>query len=379
MQQSDIQNLVDAAPRPALDESTESAPSTSGTPYRVIRRNGKVTVFDPSKISVAMTKAFLAVEGSTAAASSRIHETVERLTEQVIEGLFRRVPEGGTVHIEDIQDHVELALMRAGEHKVARAYVLYREERARERAAAEAERKASGVPAAEDTGLKVTLEDGSTQPLDIQRIEAVIREATEGLEDVDAELVLREAKRNFFDGMNEKDVGPAVIMAARTLIDRDVNYTHVAARLLLDTLRREALSFLGSGIIEATQAEMTEQYGEYFKNYIRKAAELELLDNELTRYDLDRLAAALKPERDRQFTYLGLQTLYDRYFIHHDGQRFELPQAFFMRVAMGLAINEIDREARAIEFYDLLSSFDFMSSTPTLFNSGTLRPQLSSC
>jgi len=367
---------------PVLPTAASDLPTTNTNDLaglRVIRRNGKVTVFDPSKISVAMTKAFLAVEGNTAAASTRIHETVARLTQQVVEGLFRRVPEGGTVHIEDIQDHVELALMRAGEHKVARAYVLYREERARERAAAEAERKASGGKADEETGLKVTLEDGSTQPLDQARVEAIIHEATEGLEDVDAGLVLREAQRNFFDGMHEKDVGAAIIMAARTLIDRDVGYPHVAARLLLDTLRREALSFLGTGIVEATQSEMAEQYGEYFKRYIHKAAELELLDNELTRYDLDRLAAALKPERDLQFTYLGLQTLYDRYFIHHEGTRFELPQAFFMRVAMGLAINEIDREARAIEFYDLLSSFDFMSSTPTLFNSGTLRPQLSSC
>jgi len=144
-------------------------------------------------------------------------------------------------------------------------------------------------------------------------------------------------------------------------------------------MRREALTYIYGYEQEATQSEMTNQYADYFKNYIKKAVELELLDSELLRYDLDALASALMPERDQQFLYLGLQTLYDRYFIHHGDTRIELPQAFYMRVAMGLATNEIDREARTIEFYKLLSSFNFMSSTPTLFNSATLRPQLSSC
>ncbi|VAW88700.1 Ribonucleotide reductase of class Ia (aerobic), alpha subunit, partial [hydrothermal vent metagenome] len=167
---------------------------------------------------------------------------------------------------------------------------------------------------------------------------------------------------------------------ARILIEQEPNYAQVSARLLLDSLRQEVLSFLSMGPQpHIDQAGMTQLYADYFGDYIRKAAELELLDRELTRFDLVRLGQAIKPERDLKFTYLGLQTLYDRYFIHSDNHRLELPQAFFMRVAMGLAINEIDREARTIEFYELLSSFDFMSSTPTLFNSGTLRPQLSSC
>ena len=351
-------------------------PGPGAAPLQVVRRNGKVTGFDRSKIAVAMTKAFLAVEGGTAAASSRIHETVERLTDQVVASLSRRMPDHGTVHIEDIQDQVELALMRAGEHKVARAYVLYREERARERAAGAA---AESGPGEERPALNVTLADGGTRPLDLARIRALVEEATAGLEDVDAEELLRDAEHSFFDGMQETDVGPALVMAARTLIERDPGYSQVAARLLLDILRREALSFLAGRPEEATQAEMAGRYGAYLQAYLRKGAELGLIAPELTRFDLDRLASALKPERDQSFTYLGLQTLYDRYFLHHEGVRFELPQAFFMRVAMGLAINEIDREARAIEFYELLSSFDFMSSTPTLFNAGTLRPQLSSC
>jgi ribonucleoside-diphosphate reductase alpha chain len=345
---------------------------------QVIRRNGKVTHFDPNKIKVAMTKAFLAVEGGGAAASSRIHDRVEELAEQVASALTRRLPGGGTVHIEDIQDQVELALMRAGEHKVARDYVLYRDARARERAektAAVTAPDAAGTPS-----ISVTLPDGSTRPLDTERLARLVEEAARGLDGVDADAILKDTLRNLFDGVNEADVSQALVMSARAMIEREPAYSQAAARLLLDILRREALGFLGMAVGVETQRDMDERYADYLAAYIQRAGDLELVDKQLSRYDLARLGAALKPERDLQFTYLGLQTLYDRYFIHTDrGVRFELPQAFFMRVAMGLAINEIDREERAIEFYELLSSFDFMSSTPTLFNSGTLRPQLSSC
>jgi len=368
----------------ALDETARevAAEITLHQPgeFKVIRRNGKVTTFDADKISVAMTKAFLEVEGGTAAASTRIHEKVSDLTQQVVNNVTRRLSGGGTVHIEDIQDQVELSLMRAGEQKVARAYVLYREARARERAEEQAKQGDSDkVTRGESATINVTLEDGSTKPLDLDRMQAIVREACRDLTEVDGERIIKETQRNLFDGVAEKDVNNALVMSARTLIEKEPNYSYVAAGLLLDGLRREALTFIEKKTTEATQAEMTELYPDYFGKYIKRGAELELLDSELTRYDLDRLGKALKPERDLQFAYLGLQTLYDRYFIHSDGIRFELPQAFFMRVAMGLAINEIDREARAIEFYELLSSFDFMSSTPTLFNSGTLRPQLSSC
>ena len=341
---------------------------------KVIRRNGKVTAFDATKISVAITKAFLAVEGGSAAASRRIHDAVEELTDQVGKALLRRLPSGGTLHIEDVQDQVELALMRSGHHKVARAYVLYREERARLRSE-------TAKPKQDETeqALHVTQPDGSQKLLDRGRLEVLVREACRGLTGVEPDWIIADAQRNLFDGVPESDVVPTLVMSARAGIEREPDYSFVAARLLLDILRRGGLSFLEGHRTEATHEQMTERYSEYFQSYIKRGTELELLSSELTRFDLARLGGAIKPERDLQFTYLGLQTLYDRYFIHAHGIRFELPQAFFMRVAMGLAINEIDREARAIEFYDLLSSFDFMSSTPTLFNSGTLRPQLSSC
>ncbi|NOJ46925.1 ribonucleoside-diphosphate reductase subunit alpha [Bradyrhizobium archetypum] len=345
-------------------------------PMQVIRRNGTVSKFDASKISVAMTKAFLAVEGHGAAASRRVHEIVEQLTAEVVGALSRRMSEGRTFHIEDVQDQVELALMRSEHHKVARAYVLYREERTRQRAGQEAA-KAARSPA--QPSLRVTLASGARVPLDMARLTLIIEEACAGLEGVAAAAVLTETQRNLYDGIGEGELALASVMAARTLVEQEPNYAYVSARLLLDKLRTEVLSYVEGSPASASQADMTVRYPEYFPAYVKTGIKAELLDPDLARFDLKKLAAALKPERDLAFQFLGLQTLYDRYFLHVAGNRIELPQAFFMRVAMGLALREIDREARAIEFYDLLSSFDFMASTPTLFNSGTLRPQLSSC
>ncbi len=339
----------------------------------VIRRNGKVTHFDADKISVAITKAFLAVEGGNAAASSRIHDAVSGLVQQIVKALTRRLPSGGSIHIEDVQDQVELALMRGGYQKVARSYVLYREERSRLR-------NETAVDSTEqDKNIKVTLADGSQAPLNLNKLRNITDEACWALEGVDSKEILEEMQKNLFDGVPEKDVIPTLIMGARTQIEKEPNFSYATARLLLVQLRQEALEFLGNGPSEATHGDMKDRYAEYFVDYIKQACEFGLLDRTLRQFDLTRLGKALDAERDLNFTYLGLQTLYDRYFIHHSETRFELPQAFFMRVSMGLAINEINREERAIEFYNLLSNFDFMSSTPTLFNSGTLRPQLSSC
>jgi ribonucleoside-diphosphate reductase alpha chain len=343
---------------------------------QIIRRNGTVSPFDAGKISIAMTKAFLAVEGHTAAASRRVHEAVEKLTAEVVGALTRRIGEGRTFHIEDVQDQVELALMRSEHHKVARAYVLYREERTKQRAESETARAA---PPSTEPQLHVTLANGVRVPLDQNRLMLIIREACAGLDGVDAAPVLVETQRNLYDGISQDELALAGIMAARTLVEQEPNYAYVSARLLLDKLRTEVLSFVHGVPLSASQAEMAARYAEYFSAYVKTGIKAELLDPELGRFDLNKLAAALKPERDHSFQFLGLQTLYDRYFLHTGGNRIELPQAFFMRVAMGLSVREIDRENRAIEFYNLLSSFDFMASTPTLFNSGTLRPQLSSC
>jgi len=349
--------------------------ATAPGQLRVIKRNGKVVAYTNDKIVVAITKAFLAVEGGQAAASSRIHDTVARLADQVTAIFKRRLVSGGTIHIEEVQDQVELALMRSGEHKVARAYVLYRDEQARKRAADTAAQPAAST---RSVSIKVTMEDGSSQPLDMERLERLIRQACVGLADVDAERIIEETIKNLYDGVAINDVNTSMVMTARTMIEQEPNYSQVTARLLMDSLRSEALQFLGVAE-RADQEQMEGLYPQAFSTYIQRGVELELLDSDLGRFDLAKLGAALQGRRDMQFNYLGLQTLYDRYFLHSNDVRIELPQCFFMRVAMGLALREQNREERAIEFYHLLSSFDYMASTPTLFNAGTLRPQLSSC
>ncbi|MCC7068446.1 MAG: ribonucleoside-diphosphate reductase subunit alpha [Burkholderiales bacterium] len=344
--------------------------------YKVIRRNGSVVGFEPSKITVAMTKAYLAAHGNQSAASARTRELTQSLTDAVLRALMRVKPEGGAIHIEEIQDQVELSLMRSGEHEVARAYVLYREKRAQERAA-----QHKNTRHADQESILHVVEDGVRKPLDLLRLRELIKSSCDGLHGAaDADLILKATLKDLYDGVSAKEVRKCLILAARQYIEKDPAYSFVTARLLLDSIRFEVLGH------EATQAEMATQYGEYFPRFIRHGVQIGLLNPELEQYDLERLGAALDHGRDFKFGFLGLQTLYDRYFLidRHTtgasgGRRFELPQAFFMRVAMGLALNETDREARAIEFYQLLSSFDFMSSTPTLFNSGTHRSQLSSC
>ena len=341
---------------------------------RVIKRNGKVVPFELDKIKVAVTKAFLSVESGGAAASERIHNKVEGITHGVLETFSRRMPSGGTLHIEEIQDQVELQLMRSEEHPVARNYILYREERAQER-----QKTTPTKPESKNESIiTITKGSGEKVPLDINRITKMIEHACEGLEDVEATMVVEEALKNLYDGVSISDMRASLIMSARTKVELEPNYSYVTARILLDELRSEALSFLGVAE-QSTQQEMFDYYPKALQAFIEKGIELEMLNPELKTFDLNKLGKAINPDNDFKFTYLGLQTLYDRYFIHSNDIRYELPQIFFMRVAMGLAIEEKDRENRAIEFYNLLASFDYMSSTPTLFNSGTMRPQLSSC
>lgn len=368
------QNPSSAISRPVPSADSAAARDVAGSPtgaalanYQIIRRNGAVVPFEPNKIAIAMMKAFLAVHGTQGAASASVRETVDGLTQIVVRALLRSRPGGGTFHIEDVQDQVELGLMRGGHHEIARAYVLYRERRTQERSH-QAVQEAPALPTLHvlDRGERVALDLGELKSL----IESACADLGAG---VSADPIMAETMRNLYDGVPLDEVYKASILAARTLIEKDPDYTFATARLLLHTIFKEIIGR------EVSPAERAQAYADYFPQFIKKGVENELLDEKLLQYDLPRLGAALKAGRDLQFDYLGLQTLYDRYFLHVRKTRIELPQAFFMRVAMGLALNEIDREARAIEFYEVLSSFDFMSSTPTLFNSGTLRSQLSSC
>ena len=335
--------------------------------YQIIRRNGAVVPFEPAKIAVAMMKAFLAVHGTQGAASASVREMVEVLTQGVVRALMRSRPGGGTFHIEDVQDQAELGLMRGGHHEIARAYVLYRERRNQERS----QIKEQQAPAAPTLHV---IDNGQRVALDLHNLQRLINDSCAGLgADVSPAPIMAETMRNLYDGVPMDEVYKAAILATRTLIEKDPDYTYATARLLMHTIAKEVLGK------EVLHADMGQHYAEYFPLFIKKGVDNELLDPAMLQFDLPRLGAALKADRDLKFDYLGLQTLYDRYFLHVRKTRIELPQAFFMRVAMGLSLNEVDREARAIEFYEVLSSFDFMSSTPTLFNSGTLRSQLSSC
>ncbi|WP_434063914.1 ribonucleotide reductase N-terminal alpha domain-containing protein, partial [Roseateles subflavus] len=330
----------------------------------VIKRDGTVVVFNPEKILTAIKKAWLDVYKGVG--GQRMFDVAQSATELVTMALLRDESRGN-FHIEDIQDQVELQLMRMGEHELARGYIVYREQHAQERAARSA-------ASSEAPSQLMVVDGGEHRPLDLGELKRLISSACEDLgADVKHEPILAETKRNLYDGVSIDEVYKASILAARTLIEKDPGYSQATARLLMHTIRKEILGE------EVTQAEMHTRYADYFPQFIKKGIQAELLDEKLGQYDLARLGAALKAERDFQFDYLGLQTLFDRYFLHTEGKRIEMPQAFFMRVAMGLALNEIDREARAIEFYEVLSSFDFMSSTPTLFNAGTRRSQLSSC
>jgi len=361
-------NSVSTSPAYANEAPDSFSPVTSSLldQYKVVRRNGSVVAFEPAKISIALTKAFIAVNGGQGAASARVREMVEQLTDGVVSALVRRQPHGGTLHIEDIQDQVELGLMRSGEHDVARSYVLYREERSRSRAKSKSKEPAHVI--------NVTGEDGVSKPLDMARFSALVQDACAGLGDVvSADAVMKLTLKDLYDGVALHEVRKCLVLSARSLIEKEPAYNFVTARLLLNNICSETLGE------EITPGDMATRYATYFPKFIKRGIKADLLDARLAQFDLKRLAKELDAQRDLQFGYLGLQTLYDRYFLHIENHRIELPQAFFMRVAMGLALNEIDRDARAIEFYRLLSSFDFMSSTPTLFNSGTQRSQLSSC
>lgn len=316
----------------------------------VIKRSGAVVEFDSSRIALAITKAFIDVEGRTSAESAATRDKVAFLTDQVVNAVTRNG--NNSIHIEDIQDQVELAMMRAGEHALARSYVLYREKHA-------AERKAKESAAQQKQTIRIKVGNELVN-FDHSLLAGEVGKACSNFPGTDATLIVSDVERQLYDGVSMNEVKKAILLSSRVLIEREPAYDFVTAQLLLAQIRDE----VGDGGLPVS---------------IQKGIDAGIINPELAKFDLARLNAAIKPERDLNFRYLGLQTLYDRYFIHVEDRRIELPQTFFMRVAMGLALNEDDREARAIEFYEVLSSFDFMASTPTLFNSGTIHSQLSSC
>ena len=364
--------------QPIKSTEIEYSDIRSGNPgeMKVIKRNGKMVPFDSSKIANAIIKAFLDEENiGYAPASSRIRDITNDITRVITATFERRIPTGGSIGIEEIQDQVELELMRGAHHKVARSYVLYREQRRQLREQNQENESAAGADAS--VQQIVTADNGQKMPLDIKQLREALTEACAGLRYTDVDLILDKVLANLYEGIPLAEVHDTLVITARSLVEEESNYSYVAARLLLEKLQREVLNFFG---IDSNRNQRKQMYARLLSNYIVRGVEMKLLSPQLTElFDLKQLGEAIIPERDMQFTYLGMQTLYDRYFIHSNKTRLELPQTFFMRVAMGLSLREDDPTARALEFYQLLSSFDYMCSTPTLFNSGTLRPQLSSC
>jgi ribonucleoside-diphosphate reductase alpha chain len=338
--------------------------------YSVERRDGSLVKFNQGKIERAILAAFKAEEGF-AEPSERVRGEVLSILEKVLVSLQDRRPMGGTFHIEEIQDQVEISLMREGSPEIAKRFVIYRESRAKARETIE--------PTVQDKdlakGLTMTNSEGVEVPLDMTLLQRLVQEACEGFEAiVDRDDLLKETVANLYKGVPERQISKSLVMVARSRIEEDPAWSVVTARILMDEIRCEVLGE------EISQKQMEDTYPTYFESYIQQGVQEGLLDKELEHFDLRKLGEAIVPERDTEINYLGLQTLYDRYFVHlEDGQRIELLQAFWMRVAMGLALNEIEREKYAIQFYNMLSTFRFVSSTPTLFNSGTPHSQMSSC
>lgn len=337
----------------------------------VRKRDSRVVNFESGLIRTAIVKAFCAEYGKETVQDlePKIQESIQSMVDGVVDFIKPKGQTDGGVTVEEIQDTVERELMKFGYFPVARKYILYREERSRIRKLRAEERMESG----EAFPIVMVNRDGQLENLEFDRLREQLRIACEGL-DCDPEMLFVETQKQFYDKITPRDIAKAMVLSARAKIEVDPTYDLVATRLTMNIIYREALGEAAHG------DRLAELYVNRFENFLQEGVEAKRIDSQLLDFDLARLASVLVPERDSLFPYLGAQTIYDRYLLHIEGRRIEAPQYFWMRVAMGLSILEGDAKTdRAIEFYNILSQFRFTSATPTLFNSGTCHPQLSSC
>ena len=329
----------------------------------VVKRSGEVVNFDLDRISNAIKAAIDA--GDEKYDANAISNIVDSIHKEIDERFTEFYP-----NVENIQDIVEKHLLRSDMLSVARRYIIYRAERSAER-----EKQKENISRKAELGkLKVTKRDGTTVLFNPQKVrETIYRVCQKYPNTTSVDAIAKELSRNIFDGATTNDIEKAFLLASTAFIERDPDYSKVSAGFFMQRLYKEAI---GISINENT---FLDEYRKTFKDGIKLGVENKYLDSKLLDFDLEKLADALDPERDDLFEYLGIQTLYERYLQKHEDKRFELPQSFWMRVAMGLSFNENNKEARAIEFYNVLSKMHFVSSTPTLFHSGTPHPQLSSC
>ncbi|MFI0347310.1 MAG: ribonucleoside-diphosphate reductase subunit alpha [Chthoniobacterales bacterium] len=350
--------------------SLDGVDPLAGKEFKVCKRDSHTELFNEERIRYAIERAFkaereISIENSLA---EEDNAAVDLMAAEIVERLLCRALHGEVLEIERVQDAVEEALMRQGYHTIARRYIIYREDRRKARSLRDSDQHSSSA-------LHVLLPNGSRELLEPHRIRRSIIRACRGFEDrCETREMAEETLRNLYDGVRIDEIEKAMIFAAKTRIEIDPAYGYVTARLLLESIYREVIP----GFKHYNHLAIAHAF--HFPKYLEEGVSHGRLSPHLLDFDLEALASAMKPERDLQFNYMGLQTIYDRYLLHIGGRRIETPQYFWMRVSMGLSLNEGSlKNERAIEFYNLLSSFLFTSSTPTLFNSGTLHPQLSSC
>jgi ribonucleoside-diphosphate reductase alpha chain len=329
----------------------------------VVKRSGEVVGFDYTRIFNAIGAAIKA--GDEEYSDIQVSELTSEIEEEILTRFTEFYP-----NVENIQDIVEKHLIRADMFTVARRYIIYRAERSKER-----EQQREKVAQKAELGkLKIRKKDGRTVLFNPQKIRQTISKACEGYSTtISPDLIVKELTRNIFDGASTSDIERALILSATAFIERDPDYSKLSAKLFLQRLYKEAME------VSVNEDTIDAEYRRTFIDGIKFGTENNYLDKRLLEFDLEKLSNSLSLEKDDLFQFIGIQTLYERYFLKDNERRFELPQAFWMRVAMGTAMNEKDKEARALEFYNILSSMEFVSSTPTLFHSGTPHPQLSSC
>ncbi|HEY5769953.1 MAG TPA: ATP cone domain-containing protein, partial [Terrimicrobium sp.] len=345
-------------------DAAASAPIT----VRLIRRNGTVVPWNESKIEIACRKAFLTTKEDAESAIKIARAVTARI----------RRGDQAFAHIEDVQDMVQEELMRQGFYKVAESYILYRAQRTRMR-----EEAAQPAPDAEQDSLVVVRgKDGQSVFWDGSELKRRIQFAVIGLDlCLDEHRIERELRRSIGAEISEEGLRSTIILNARSMIEKDADFAKFAGRILLSYIYEEILDW---NIMRDGIEGLKEAHRKAFKSYLRHGVAIERLSPKLLQYDIEKLADALDPSADLDFEYLGIQTLYDRYLIvdktRQRARRIETPQFFWLRVAMGLFVQEAkDREEWVIRLYNLYKSRRFCSSTPTLFNSGTPHSQLSSC
>ncbi|MCF7812738.1 ribonucleoside-diphosphate reductase subunit alpha [Candidatus Gracilibacteria bacterium] len=333
---------------------------------KIRKRSGQIVDFDKIRIETAVQKATTAskIKVDDFFPQSITNDVVLHLQDQ-FDGI-EEIPS-----VEQIQDTVEQKLVESGNFEIAKRYILYRAEHEKLRA----EQRLDHLKKLEKKLLHVQKSNGKSEVFQVGKIKKAIDRVAERYPNVDIKLILEDIKKNVFDGISSRDISKTLVMSAKSFIERDPEYSFFAAGLLLEVIYREVFSE------KFNEKNFDSLYRASFKRNLERGVEAGRINKELLTFDFEKINAALKLDRDHLFAYLGLQTLYDRYFIHINDIRIEAPQHFWMRVAMGLALAEkkSEREKRAIEFYEMLSQLRFVNSTPTLFNSGTTHSQLSSC